>query len=67
MRGGGGDLVAATVAVVGSREEREELLVVRVVVALHDELMCAHGECESVREVPARRDVLAERVAGPAW
>lgn len=59
-----GRLVTATVAVVGRREDGDDIAVVRPVVAVHDELMGSGDELQVVRMVELLRDVLAERVAG---
>lgn len=59
-----GRLVAAAVAVVGRREDRDDRLFVAPVVAFHDELMRARDESEAVGAVELLRHVLTERVTG---
>eukprot|EP00401_Gymnodinium_catenatum_P017940 CAMPEP_0117606598 /NCGR_PEP_ID=MMETSP0784-20121206/79793_1 /TAXON_ID=39447 /ORGANISM="" /LENGTH=264 /DNA_ID=CAMNT_0005409681 /DNA_START=21 /DNA_END=816 /DNA_ORIENTATION=+ len=62
-----GSLVAAPIAVVWRREDRDHVAVVAPVVTLHDKLVCAGDELQSVRMVELLRDVLAESIAGAAW
>ena len=57
-------LVAASVAVVWSREHRDDVSVVGPVVAVHHKLMGSSDQLQVVRVVELLRDVLAERVAG---
>lgn len=59
-----GCLVPTTVTVVGRREYCYHISVMTPVVSLHDELMRARHECESIRVVERLGDVLAESVTG---
>lgn len=57
-----GSLVSASVAVVGSREDCDDVALVSPVVSVHDQLM---GTCDSgqpVRVVELLGDILTERV-----
>ena len=59
-------LVAAAVAVVGRAEDGDDVLVVRPVVALHDQLVGARNERQPVAVVEALGDVHAKREPGAA-
>ena len=59
-------LVTASVAVVGGRENGDDVAVLRPVVTLHDQLMGSRNERESVILVEGLRNVLAKSVASAA-
>jgi len=58
-----GSLVAASVAVVGCREDCDDVAFVRPVVAIHDQLVGACDSRQVIRMIELFRDVLAEAVA----
>lgn len=55
-----GSFVTAAVAVVGRREDGDDVAVVRPIVAIHDELMGSGDQLQVVRMVELFRDVLTE-------
>jgi hypothetical protein len=57
-------LVAATVAVVRSREDRHDVLLVAPVVALHHQLMRARDQRQTVVVIELLGNVLTECVTG---
>jgi len=57
-----GSLVTAAVAVVGSREDGDDVPFVGPVVPVHDKLVSPGYSYETIRMVEILRDVLAERV-----
>ena len=57
----------AAVAVVGGREDGDDILVMAGVVALHDELVGSGHQVQGIRVVELLADVLPEGVAGSAW
>jgi len=57
-------LIAASVAVVGRREDRDNVTLVTPIVTVHHELMSSSDSSKAVRVVELLRDVLAEGVAG---
>jgi len=59
-------LVAATVAIVGSTEDGDHVLIVTPVVTLHDQLVSARDERQPVMVIELLGNVLTKRVAGPA-
>ena len=59
-------LIATPIAVVGRREDRNTLVGVGPLVALHHQLMRTHDKIESVAVVELLRDVGSEGVAR-AW
>lgn len=61
-----GGLVAAAVAVVGGREDGDDVVVLAPLEAVHDELVGARDEREAVGVVEGLGDVEPERVAGAA-
>ena len=59
-----GSLVAASVAVVGSREHCDHIALVSPVVAVHHKLVSTGYQFESIGMVELLRNILAKRVAG---
>ena len=59
-------LVAATVTVIGSGEDSDNVTLVCPVVSIHDQLMCAGNTCQVVRVIELLRDVLTEAVTSTA-
>ena len=59
-----GGLIAASVAVVGCREDRDNVALVTPIVAIHHKLMGTGNSCQTIRMVELLRDVLTERIAG---
>ena len=55
-------LVSASITVVGRREYRHNVPLVRPVVSIHDQLMRSRDPCQAIRVVELLRDVLAETV-----
>lgn len=66
LRGNGGTAKrrTAAIAVVGSREDGDNVLVVRPVVALHHKLVRPRHEVQAIGRIELLGDVLAEGVAG---
>ena len=62
-----GGLVTASVAVVRGREHRDDIPVVRPVVAVHHKLMCSCDQLQVIRVVELLRDILTERVSCTSW
>lgn len=62
-----GGLVAAAVAVVGRAEDGDHVLLVRPVVALHDQLVGPRHERQAVVVVELLGDVLPECVSCTTW
>ena len=61
-----GCLIAASIAVVGSREDGHDLTIMAPVVAFHDQLMSSCNQRQAVRVIERLRDVLAKGVASSA-
>merc|ERR1712232_350928 len=62
-----GCLIATAVAVVRRREDGHDVPVVAPIVTLHDQLMSASDELQTIDVIELLRDVLAKRVASAAW
>lgn len=54
--------LTAAVAVVRRREDGDHILVVRPVVALHDQLVSSRDQCQAVGRIELLRDVLPKGV-----
>ena len=59
--------VAAAVAVVRCRENSDETLVVKPVVAFHDKLMCTDNEVKAILAIEFFGNVVTESVASTTW
>jgi hypothetical protein len=55
-------LIPASITVVWSRKNGDHILVVAPIVALHDQLMCAGHQCQTIVVIELLRNVLAKRV-----
>ena len=60
-------LVAASIAVVGRRKDRDHVPLVRPVVSVHDQLMRTRDPRQAIRVVKLLRNVLTETITSAAW
>ena len=60
-------LISTTVAVVGSREHRDNHSIVLPLVAFHDQLMGSRNEMQAIDVGKLLRNVLTERIARSSW
>ena len=57
-------LICASVAVIGCREDSDDVLLVTPIEAIHHQLMCARDKLEVVHVVELLRDILSEGIPG---